>query len=65
MTCSEDGTIRTWDIEGKLHGVNNSLPCRRICKVRDLKTGLKVNVNVARYTHDAKIILCISSDGSI
>lgn len=64
ITCSLDGSVRIWDVEGKLHGLEQNLPHKQILKAKDAR-GLKVGISACAYTHKGELVLAGCLDGSI
>ena len=64
MSCSLDGTIRVWDRNQRLVGIEQQIAHKEVIKCRDNR-GLKVAINTANYSHDGSLIFSICEDGSI
>ena len=63
-TCSLDGTIRLWDRNLRLVGIEQQMSHKSIIKCKDAK-GIKVNIYKMSYSPDGKLILGMCSDGSV
>ena len=63
-TCSSDSTVRIWDINSKLKGIEQQLGQKTVIKCKNAK-GLKVGCQVIRYSHDSKIMAVACEDGSL
>lgn len=64
ITCSNDGTVRLWDIEKRNSIISTNLEQQKVIKVKS-KNGLKAIPNVLSYSRDSKLILVGSDNGSI
>ncbi|CAD8102096.1 unnamed protein product [Paramecium sonneborni] len=62
VTCSDDGTVRIWDMTKKLYGVAQCLTHKDAVKCVD-KTGHKVQVQCV--TIRGRLLLCYCSDKTI
>lgn len=58
ITCSNDGTIRLWNVENELKEQRNVIKCRN-------QGGLKAIPNAVSYSNDGLLITAACTDGSI
>ncbi|EAS02900.1 WD domain, G-beta repeat protein (macronuclear) [Tetrahymena thermophila SB210] len=63
-TGSLDATVRIWDSEKKLHGIEQQMTHVNIIKCTDQK-GTKTEVDKIQYSKDGKIIMIGTQDGSL
>jgi WD40 repeat protein len=64
LTSSLDGSVRQWDLNAKLYGMDQNLPQRDVLKTKDNR-GLKVGVKACTYNHKGEMIMAGCLDGSI
>ena len=64
VTSSLDGSVRLWDYNAKLYGMDQNLPQIQVIKAKDQK-GLKVGVNTCSYNHKGELVMAGCLDGSI
>jgi len=64
LSGSQDGTIRTWDLNSALHF--NMLQCRDVFKVKSAQgTFARVGVLACTFSFDAKLAVAACADGSV
>lgn len=63
-TCSGDGSIRLWDMNQKLEGIEKELGHKKLIKCKDQK-GLMTGITGITYTEDAAMIFGGCLDGSL
>lgn len=56
MSCSSDGTIRLWNLDGKT--TFNELRCDQCIRVKNIK-GLRTSVTAARFDKKGKKVFCV------
>ena len=56
ITSSLDGSVRQWDINTQLYGVDQNLPSIDTIKTKDIK-GLKTGVLTCTYNHKGEMIM--------
>lgn len=64
LTASIDGSLRLWDVNGKLHGMEQNLPHKQIIKAKDSR-GLKTGITACAYAHKGELVIAGCEDGSI
>jgi WD40 repeat protein len=64
ITASQDSTVRIWDINNKLSGIEQHLAQKTVIKCKSAK-GVKTGVQTCRYSIDGKYIIAACEDGSL
>ena len=67
MTCSNDGTVRLWDLNKSHSTAISSIPNldqQKVIKVK-AKNGLKATPTAITYSRDSKLILVAADNGSL
>lgn len=65
LTSSIDGTVRLWDIESKLVGVDQQLMQEKVTKAHHYKSSRPTKVFCCKYSYDGKFKAAGWEDGSI
>jgi len=65
LTSSIDGTIRLWDVESKLMGVDGQLMQEKVTKALHYKSSRPTKVHSIRFSHDGKVKAAGCEDGTI
>lgn len=64
MTCSSDSTVRLWDVNSKLVGVEQQLSHKALIKCKNSK-GVKIGCTTCRFSTDGKLVAVACDDGAI
>ncbi len=64
MTASLDGSIRVWDLESKLVGIDQQLMHTQIIKAYTTK-GIKLPINTCAYSRTGSLIAAGCNDGTL
>ncbi|KRX04929.1 WD40-repeat-containing domain [Pseudocohnilembus persalinus] len=63
-TCSTDSTVRIWDLNKKLHGIQQQMTFSKLIKCTDAR-GQKVVVNSLTYSPNGQYLFTGTQDGAI
>ena len=56
ITSSQDGSLRQWDLNAKLYGMDQCLPQKQVIKQKD-RNGLKTGAETCSYTHKGDLVM--------